>query len=74
MSDLNTADCIISEKIEHVLPSTVLRADEKVRNSYERFMTPIAGINSVGVLLRSSQILDLYNLTVSAFCIYFQPA
>lgn len=37
-------------------------------------MTPIAGINSVGVLLCSSQILDLYNLTVSDFCMYFQPA
>lgn len=37
-------------------------------------MTPTAGINSVGVLLRSSQILDLYNLTVSDFHIYFQPA
>lgn len=58
----------------HALPWIIKRVDGKVRNSYKRLMNPDAGMNSVGVLLCFSQTLDLYNLMVSDFHMYFQSA
>lgn len=56
------------------LPWIIKRVDGKVRNSCKMLMNPDAGMNSVGVLLRSSQTLDLYNVMIRDFHMYFQSA
>lgn len=74
MCELNTANCYIWEMRARALPWIIKRVDGKVRNSCKRLMNPDAGMNSVGVLLCSSQTLDLYNVMVSDFHVYFQSA